>query len=494
MSVPAVALGAPVDPIQQEYQSSGGAGGPLGAATSGEDCTLPDAGCTESFENGAIYWSAATGAHYVLDRGDIAGFWHDHDDLTGSIGYPLSDTVCSSSGDVCGQDFVGADVSWSAADGAHAIPGLLRQRWEQSNGALGALGPATGDAACDASGCGQDFAGGSVSMYSDDSRAAYLVQSPMLSSWDARGRLASTLYPKGDQFCGLVNGGCGQHFELGSLYWSPSTGVKEVPNDIQLAWARAGWENGWLGYPVSEARCTVVGGRCAQNFAGGGVLSTPGNAYAVGGAIGAYWAATGYENGPLGYPASDIRCGAREGGCLQSFANDAVTWTPALGAHAVGGEIGWKWGVLGWEGGWVGYPTTDVRCGARNGGCLQGFEGGAIVQSTRGTHAVGGAIGAYWGATGWENGPLGYPAGDVRCGAAQGGCLQGFEGGAVTWTPSTGTHAVGGAIGSFWGSTGWENGSLGYPVADASCNSQGCTQRFQGGTVRSNNYGIAWKQ
>jgi uncharacterized protein with LGFP repeats len=492
-SVPAVAQ-ATYDPIAIAYQQSGGAAGPLGGARSAEDCTLPGQGCSETFEHGTFYWMASVGAHYVLTTGGISSFWNGAGGVTGTYGWPVSDTECDASSSVCGQEFQLADVSWSTAAGVHAIPDKLRSRWRES-GALGPVGPATDDATCTNTGCGQDFTGGSI--YADWQLPPYLVQAPLLASWNARGRLTATLFPMGEQTCGLAAGGCGQHFELGGLYQSPATRTAEVPRNLEDGWARAGGAAGWLGYPVSEARCPEGVHGCLQNFQGGAVAAGASyqTAYAVGGAIGAYWAQTGWEHGPLGYPASDIRCGARGGGCLQNFNYAGVAWSPASGAHRVSGDQGWKWGLLGYENGWLGYPVTDARCGAPEGGCLQGFQGGAMVTTSwYGTHATGGAIGAYWGGQGWENGRLGYPAGDIRCGAAQGGCLQSFADGAVTWTPALGAHAVSGTIGSHWGNTGWENGPLGYPVADATCNTSGCVQRFQGGTIRSNYYGIAWTQ
>lgn len=42
------------------------------------------------------------------------------------------------------------------------------------------------------------------------------------------------------------------HFEGGSIYWTPRTGPHEVHGAIRDLWASTGWENGFLGYSVSE--------------------------------------------------------------------------------------------------------------------------------------------------------------------------------------------------------------------------------------------------
>jgi hypothetical protein len=42
------------------------------------------------------------------------------------------------------------------------------------------------------------------------------------------------------------------HFEGGSIYWTPQTGAHEVHGLIRDKWAALGWEQSFLGYPVSD--------------------------------------------------------------------------------------------------------------------------------------------------------------------------------------------------------------------------------------------------
>ncbi|MGY1634789.1 zinc-dependent metalloprotease family protein, partial [Geodermatophilus sp. SYSU D01186] len=91
----------------------------------------------------------------------------------------------------------------------------------------------------------------------------------------------------------------------------------------------------------------------------------------------------------LGEPTGPRVCGLRDGGCRRTYANGALYWTPGTGAHLVQGDIGARWAGLGHEGGWLGYPTTDVVCGLRAGGCYQVFQGGALYwSSATGARAV----------------------------------------------------------------------------------------------------------
>ncbi|MBD7995405.1 lysozyme M1, partial [Arthrobacter sp. Sa2CUA1] len=62
------------------------------------------------------------------------------------------------------------------------------------------------------------------------------------------------------------------------------------------------------------------------------------------------------------------------------------------------------------------------------------------------------------------NPALGAPRGGVVCGLSGGGCYQNFAGGAVLWSPATGAQAsVNGPIRTAYQASGFENGPLGYP-------------------------------
>jgi uncharacterized protein with LGFP repeats len=277
-----------------------------------------------------------------------------------------------------------------------------------------------------------------------------------------------------------------QLFEGGSIYWSPATGVRAVDGDIETRWGQAGWEDGHLGYPVADARCGLRDGGCLQVFEGGSIYWTPlTRARLVDGDIRAAWGRKGWELGYFGYPVADARCGLRGGGCLQLFQGGSIYWSPATGARAVDGAIRDTWGSKGWELGYFGYPVADARCGLRGGGCLQLFQGGSIYWSpATGARAVDGAIRDTWGSKGWELGYFGYPVADARCGLRGGGCLQLFQGGSIYWSPATGAQAVDGAIRDTWGQLGWELGHLGYPAAGAVVLPNGdAAQRFQGGSL-----------
>lgn len=54
------------------------------------------------------------------------------------------------------------------------------------------------------------------------------------------------------------------HFQGGSIYWTPSTGAHEVHGAIRDKWAELGWERSWLGYPIKDEIDFPEGGRISS--------------------------------------------------------------------------------------------------------------------------------------------------------------------------------------------------------------------------------------
>lgn len=75
-------------------------------------------------------------------------------------------------------------------------------------------------------------------------------------------------------------------------------------------------------------------------------------------------------------------------------------------------------------------------------GAFNAFEGGSSVYWCPDTGAaqVGGAIRDKWGAIGYENSPLGFPAADELDGTVKGSRLSLFEDGVIEWSAESGAH------------------------------------------------------
>ncbi|MDT0275113.1 hypothetical protein [Blastococcus goldschmidtiae] len=519
--------------IQARWGALGWETGRLGYPTGEESCGLAGGGCFQDFQNGAMYWSPATGAHPVL--GSIQKKWASTTWETGYLGYPTAAERCGLTAKGCYQQYQGGRIYWSSASGAHAVvPGPMSTFWTARGNEKGSLGYPTGDQTCGLAdnGCSQSFQKGTV--FASAAHPARIVSGAVLTKYAATKAQDGVLgYPTGNAVCGLADKGCFQTFAKGAIYTSAGSGAWTVlDGPLRTAWAAQRWETGRLGYPTADQVCGADG-RCLQQFQGGVVYSSPGTATRiVGGPIYEAYATSGREKGRLGFPTSAERCGLGGGrcnqyfeggivihspitgthvvsgeirktwlrapallgypigaeycglvrsGCLQKFERGSVYSSPTAGTHAVKGPIFRAWGGQRWELGQLGYPKTGESCGLAGGRCRQYFEGGIVIHSpTTGTHVVWGAIGRAWLKA---PAPLGYPTRGEVCGLTQGGCFQDFQKGHFYWSPTTGAHAVSGRIFKAWAAQRWETGTLGYPTEDAVVAPTTITQRFQGGTL-----------
>lgn len=294
------------DPVAAEYDRTGGAAGPLGAPTGDLSCGRRGDGCARFYENGAIAWSPATGAHVLPARvaaawrpfGEIGGTgypvagavcglvdggcrqrfqagwlywssrtaprqvtapvlaaWSARGAEEGPLGYPVTGLPCGLVHVGCVQHFTGGSVFWSASTGAHAVTGAVRARHRAAGAENGRLGYPTDDTVFLFRGCGQHVTGGG-------GVATGAVRTRYLPAGAARGPSGD---PTIDTVC--VARGRGQHFTHGSIYWSSVTGARAVAGRIRTRWFALGGAQGHLGYPVSEQR--AVSGGIAQRFQGG---------------------------------------------------------------------------------------------------------------------------------------------------------------------------------------------------------------------------------
>ncbi|WP_460744612.1 LGFP repeat-containing protein, partial [Mariniluteicoccus endophyticus] len=91
--------------------------------------------------------------------------------------------------------------------------------------------------------------------------------SPIGRRWTELGGAGSPLgVPLAAEVCGLRDGGCYQKFRGGSIYWSPASGAHPVWGLIMDAYASHVFERGPLGYPVGAEFCGLKNGGCGQRF------------------------------------------------------------------------------------------------------------------------------------------------------------------------------------------------------------------------------------
>jgi len=121
------------------------------------------------------------------------------------------------------------------------------------------------------------------------------------------------------------------HFQGGSIYWTPQHGAFEVHGAIREKWSKLGWETGYLGYPITDETKTPDGVGRFNHFQGGSIYWTPElGANAVRKEIRDEWERKGWEKGDLGYPTSDTT-GALDGTLENKFQKGSISWSKVSG-------------------------------------------------------------------------------------------------------------------------------------------------------------------
>ncbi|WP_330180193.1 polysaccharide deacetylase family protein [Nocardia sp. NBC_01503] len=177
----------------------------------------------------------------------------------------------------------------------------------------------------------QWFDGGRV--YWRNDIGAFEVHGAIAGTYIGLGSVTSFLgYPRTDE-TGTPDGiGRYNHFQGGSIYWSPASGSHTVYGAIRDRWSTLGWERGFLGYPVSD-EVGVTGGRASQ-FQGGNIYwSAATAAHEVHGAILGRYLQLGGTGSTLGLPTGDEY--SVDGGRRSDFAHGAILWNASTGALTV---------------------------------------------------------------------------------------------------------------------------------------------------------------
>ncbi|CAM3139424.1 alpha/beta hydrolase-fold protein [Prescottella defluvii] len=228
-----------------------------------------------------------------------------------------------------------------------------------------------------------------------------------------------------------VPGGVAQDFRFGRIFHSGS-GTYPVAGRIGGTYQGTGGPAGDLGMPTSPEVVLPDGRGRLNHFQHGSIYWTPQTgAQAVSGPIRDTWSKLGWETGALGYPTAEAVSIPGKDGLIQSFEGGAVYWTPQTGANAVQGLIMKKYGDLGWENGWLGLPVTS-EVPVKDGGRFNRFQNGNIYWSpASGAWSVkNGPIFDAWKGENYENGRLGFPISDQF--DIPGGVEQNFQHGVIT--------------------------------------------------------------
>lgn len=173
--------------------------------------------------------------------------------------WPTSDELTSPDGHGKFNTFQNGPIYWSAAGGAHPVVNSILNRWGVHQYEMGWLGYPTTDEIVHADGVGrrQEFQNGAVYVAFQNAISSAIKNGPIRDKWNTVGAETpgSLLgYPTNDEV-GLPDGqGRMARFERGVIYWHPTTGAYPVHGEILNQWTAQGYETGPAGYPIDDQR------------------------------------------------------------------------------------------------------------------------------------------------------------------------------------------------------------------------------------------------
>ncbi len=224
---------------------------------------------------GTIYWTPDSGAAAVY--GPVREKWIETGAEAGVLGHPTTDLAATPDGVGRYSHFVNSSIYWTANTGAHFVLGAIREKWK----AIGwerYFGYPTTDETATPDGVGRynHFSQGG-SIYWTPSTGAYEVHGWIRERWAAVGWENGLGYPTTDETWTPNGTGKYNHFRKGneehSIYWRFGTSSAfDVRGAIRNRWRQLGWETSYLGFPTS-GEYDVPGGK-RSDFQNGYIVFT----------------------------------------------------------------------------------------------------------------------------------------------------------------------------------------------------------------------------
>lgn len=147
--------------------------------------------------------------------------------------------------------------------------GAIGGYWQSADAGSGWLGSCTNDENSVPGGRVEAFVGGAV--YWSPQTDTHSVKGAIRAYFNSMGATSSFLgLPLIDETPTPTRFGAFNHFQGGSIYWSPATGAHEVHGAIRDSWAGQSWERDWLGFPTSDEYSVSAGRR--SDFQGGSIV------------------------------------------------------------------------------------------------------------------------------------------------------------------------------------------------------------------------------
>lgn len=145
----------------------------------------------QEFQGGHIYWSPLTGAHTI--QGLIYDKWKALDAERGVLGFPTSDEIVAPDGVGRFTTFQNGAIYWSPATGAHPVYGPIHLFWGHFGYEAGVYGYPTGDPVYTGDNVSQEFQKGTLRLWDGNLEGVHQVDDEEITYDD------TSLHPEYDE-------------------------------------------------------------------------------------------------------------------------------------------------------------------------------------------------------------------------------------------------------------------------------------------------------
>lgn len=359
--------GACPSTITKYYYDNGGPGGKYGKVTVPER-TGADGSRYAAFAN-AVMYTTADDRVWVL-TGAILNRFRETGGYRGPLGFPKGEPVTV--GGMTRVTFTTGAIYYSAATGAHSLSEAFYALWVRIGGVNSGLGLPTSERVHTAPDRSRVLFQHGL-MYDSASTGTHVVAGRIEAKYSSIGGSFSTLgLPTAEQQTD-ARGAISQRFQHGLICYSSATGTHLVTNPLQNTYRELGGTSSELRLPVAEQRVTARGA-VSQAFARGGLFRTASGTVTP--LTGVFWTVWRARHTELGFPiGTPITIGAAR---RVHFQHGNMYTSAATGTHYVVGDVFRRYSALGGATGPLGLPTSDAY--SWKGKRRVDFQGGSLVE------------------------------------------------------------------------------------------------------------------
>jgi uncharacterized protein with LGFP repeats len=478
--------------IRKVWQKNGFEGGILG---------FPISEIIEDKDNNLIYQKYQHGAiisedgkNYFITKNEIMESLISNKELRTKLGKIKADIGSNASTGIIWQEFENGFMLGSEKTGFYESSGKTRDVWQKNGFEGGTLGFPT-SAIVDDKDNGliyQEYQNGVI--ISANNKNYYITKKAILDDWLKLKKARKDLGKINADFGSNASTGIiWQSYEKGLIVGSEKTGFFESSGEIRKVWQMSGFEGGTLGFPTGEITEDKAKNVIYQTYQNGIILSTDGKTYkTISGKIYTEWDKLKES---IGFPTATAGSNAQTGITWQAFQNGLIVGSEKTGFFESRGIIRETWQKYGFEGGQLGFPTSDIIEDKENNISYQKYQGGTVVIDQSGkAFATKNEIFTKWLDAKKNGSDWGAITANFGENKATGIVWQSFEKNLIVGSAKTGYFESNGKTRIVWQYYGFESGKFGFPLSDIIVDKErGISyQKYQGGVIIDRGDGHAY--